>query len=1541
MRTFLETSLNRSKSFLLYGNLEDKYISSDLVIRNFEHYILRLLKSRGYRYVIFYGGSGARGAYCIDGESARFFFSENRHLSKIPVVDGSFDSRSSKTTNNPEAAQLNTEGDPTADLTGSDFADSFKSFDDPDEDGYVPGNLPYSISEEAEAMMNSASADSEQADTAPQEPAVQTGAEQTSAPNRVCYEKKEMSEVHFFEMVHPHLSDRKNKIAVVFYNIQATDLNSPILKDDVTYIMEVDDRKSICLFCVPGSQYNDEKVYEELTRNGLQGKFTLKQGNGRITNPVNCIRICQPDTDEIANLLRYFHILGTASHNKITFDYSRINQLADRILYAVAKRKSVFKEDVGNLKDILETMSDYIDENCKPGAPLSLTLEEIDKIWGITYEKGKALKTLQKRGWENVYEAVCQALKQAQSVFDRNSELTAEKPEIDWGINRFRSVKKNERSNRPGIPNFLIMGPPGVGKSTMARLIGEILQENGILKKGHTHEVGKANLVNSFVAGIPGQTLSQVDAAEEGVLFIDEIHELGVKDGGVNNDGSGKEVVSTLNQAVTDPNRHFCLIGAGYASHMQPLIDLDPGFKDRFDFIIEIESYTPDILYTILMENVHKMGYSIAPDITEEKTVDDTHYIPLMCMLHRLYDERDRETFRNAQVIEKIASYAIAKCHDKKSAAGAVQSKVITEDCFYKAYENKIDGEWFKPGDVQASLDTIMKELDERFVGMQKAKAAVRRIGQKLMDFEANNTPASEMRVKPMLFVGNPGTGKTELAKLLPKLLYRYHVVGTSKPMIVSASTLASTYRGGSTEKTIELIKKAQARKAFLFVDECNTLLETSIDGKGVLQALLDPLTDETKPFVLALALYPSNLEAFYKMDKGLKRRFNVIMLDDYTGDELFEILIRNIKKSNLRTNSDTDNILRQVMNKAYLKRGDDDGNGGFAGNLLEEMDGLRRDRCIRDDIPLDSPESRELLIEDIPENLRKGMVVEEPKNVSERLNRLLDNFSHEVVGMQSVRHELRMIALEVQDALANGKKPSEVKLRSIILVGNPGVGKTKVAKIIPEIYENFGVLNQDEPIVINGAELKSGIAQNGGELSRKIKEAQKTKSMLFVDEAHNLIDGGESIFKLFMEPTTDKENPLFACFALYPKFLDSFLSMDDGSDSRFRIIRLDDYTGDELLDIFRMMISAKNLSADDEVLRILRQHFAKVANGANSTTGNGRYVEKYIEIIDRNRMERCDREGIPFSDGKSRILVAEDIPEEDRRHFIADTGSKVDRLIKMKETIRNERIGFPLMKNILCDKIDDLIYREMYPKRANEKSYEPGHYFFLGKPGTGKTTCAEYIAKYFYDMGIINDPVPKIIKASDLIGTYLGHSEHNTKQQLNRARGKLLMIDEAYALVSDSLSGNEYKDAAVNEIIGVLDDKEFRKNTCVVFAGYADDLRKLYEMNSGFNGRVTEIEFEDYTLDELVTILKSILGSSGIRLNEESELCCREKIAEMMLFDSFANGRTIRRFADLLSNRLHKRCIREHYDEGDRRVTEIQVSDIPDMNELEKLLNL
>ena len=1533
MRTILDENRHKTRTYILYGNVNDLACPADNVLCNMEYYLVKLLKSRGYKHIVFYGGAGNRGIYCRDPESARFFFEEQNKGLELPDMTRALGSEKKKddTASEKKEASLPQPEQPAPSQTssGSQVSDALAGMFD-DDDDYTPGSIsgaspppqPAPQQEQPAAQPQGGANDGEKK------------AESKKSFN-VRYSFRAMELEMFIQFIKP-IMGRNSNIAVIFYNAVTTAITSPALLDNILTAWEQSYRDNCCILTFPESASNEEAVIRLLEeQRGLAAKFVYKEN----LNPMNCIKIGYPGIDEIRNLLRYLSFTGTGSGRRISFRYSQLEAVAERIMYASGKKSAECKTNSElaseKLSEIYQRILDYAERASISGNSFVITPEVIDDIWGVRNEQGQALRELDRPGWEAAYKKVTEVLSAADKYMKKHQpsgKKESSKPDI--GIQRLETSQNNADSTRPPIPNFVLLGNPGTGKTTIARLIGRILHDNGILKVGRVHEVKKENLTNSYVAGIPRQTMEQVNIAEESVLFIDEAHNIAAKDGGVNNAGTGHDVVSTLNGAMTDPNHHFCTVLAGYEKQMEELWDIDPGFKSRFgDNFIVLDDYKPELLEEILISTLTKAGYKIDPELTRERTEAETKYTQLGAMVERLYAERDREKFGNARDIVTLAKYAEGR---------ADINDTVTASSFINGMNGQIQEDYFKPQDVSASLDYIIKEMDDKFVGMGSVKEELRRIGLELESCRQRGIPPERIELQPIVLVGNPGTGKSTVGDILPRLYFHYQLLGTSRRINVNPSELASSYQGGTQEKITAIIQKAQNTKGFIFIDEAHQLADGNY-GRDAIKAFLAPMTDKTKPFMVCFAVYPSLLENFLALDPGLKRRVRIIRIEDYTGEELFEIFRRMAKAKELTLTSDTSRILSQVFDRIYKSRDEQTGNAGRVQNVLKEMCNLQRMRCYKQGIPFNSPESYVLTPEDIPAELKKGISEDSGLSERERCQRIIDEFSKNVIGMENVKKELQALALELQEYSESGRDPDKIVLRPMIFCGTPGVGKTLVSKWIAKLYCSFGLLYDEEPIVLNASNLASSYQGGSQEIiNRNIQEAQKKRACLFIDEAHELLNehfDGRGAFRAFMAPTTDREHPFLPCFAVYPDKLEEFLNIDQGARSRFRIIRIEDYTGEELYSIFELSLNRDQKRVDEDTSKILRKIFKNVYATRNKFTGNGRFVERLYEEMDRNRRERCLRMGLSFNSEESKCFVVTDVPPAFRNNVSLNDDEGVARLERIRAELDSERVGAEGLKRVLYDKIDSLIYNEKYPLR--QKLIEPGHYFFSGPPGTGKTTGTKFFAKYMNELGFVQSPEPIIISASSLVAGYVGQTGIKTRERLESSVGRILMIDEAYALAGNNDNGESFNVQAINEIVNFLDNEVYRKTTSVIFCGYKDDMEKLYKMNEGLRSRINEIEFEPFTVLQSLNVLQSMLSSAKLRLDDSAVNICAGQIGQLTAMHDFANGRTVRRYSELLAKQLEKRCLHADYGQDDPRAYSVLPEDIPDIETVMESLNL
>ncbi|MEW6624720.1 MAG: AAA family ATPase [Bacillota bacterium] len=211
---------------------------------------------------------------------------------------------------------------------------------------------------------------------------------------------------------------------------------------------------------------------------------------------------------------------------------------------------------------------------------------------------------------------------------------------------------------------------------------------------------------------------------------------------------------------------------------------------------------------------------------------------------------------------------------------------------------------------------------------------------------------------------------------------------------------------------------------------------------------------------------------------------------------------------------------------------------------------------------------------------------------------------------------------------------------------------------------------------------------------------------------------------------------------------------------------------------------------------------------------------------------------------------------------------------------------------------------------RAKEKLSNDSlvlHMVFSGNPGTGKTTIARILSKFFRELGILSKGHLVEVERADLVGEYIGHTAHKTKESLQKALGGILFVDEAYSLArgGDKDFGREAIDCLVK---GMEDHKD---NLILILAGYKIEMQKLIRTNPGLRSRFPiHIDFPDYSLDELMDIAKLMLSQREYYLSLEAELKMQNIIKTYVLSGQIqlGNARIIR---NLIEKSIRQQALR------------------------------
>ncbi len=267
-------------------------------------------------------------------------------------------------------------------------------------------------------------------------------------------------------------------------------------------------------------------------------------------------------------------------------------------------------------------------------------------------------------------------LKQALDELDEMVGLSSIKSEIRELVNFLKIQEEREKLDLPKTEVSLHMvfrGNPGTGKTTVARIVGQILGGLGILSKGHSVETDRSGLVAQYAGQTGPRTNKRIDEALDGVLFIDEAYSLAAERG---DDPYGAEAVQVVLKRMEDDRQRLVVIIAGYPEPMSRLLQSNPGLTSRFGRQLDFPDYSAKELGEIFAVMCEKNHY-VLPQLTRAK---------LLLGFQRLLDERN-EHFGNGRVARNVFEAAIRRLANRIAGVRSITRELLTtlepEDIYF------------------------------------------------------------------------------------------------------------------------------------------------------------------------------------------------------------------------------------------------------------------------------------------------------------------------------------------------------------------------------------------------------------------------------------------------------------------------------------------------------------------------------------------------------------------------------------------------------------------------------------------------------------------------------------------------------------------------------------------------------------------------------------------------------------------------------------------------------------------------------------------
>ena len=889
----------------------------------------------------------------------------------------------------------------------------------------------------------------------------------------------------------------------------------------------------------------------------------------------------------VANRFKYTFRLPTPNYNELT-DICKLSLktrygIADFTPEADDQLKRYFKyqikikdETFGNAHLAMKTAEDIFTQFISRGA--QATIVEKGDIKGYVPEERSVediLKDLDKYiGMDEVKAAVREI---AYAV--KNSVERAE-----------RGLGEQEKMSM----HIILTGNPGTGKTTIARKLGEILASIGYLDSGHVVEVDRAKMVSPYQGETPKVVDRLCDKAMGGILFVDEAYTLAPVSQAGDRDNQGAQALEKLMKRMEDDRGKFVVIAAGYRTEMDNLFRINPGFRSRFNYFLNIEDYTPDQLYQIRLVFAKEKKYLFSEQ-AEALTKK---------MITELYKSRDKD-FANGRTMRSLFDQICKKQAQRlqgESISTMSNEELMTiedQDIPYEAPQAVDYSECLKKLDGLVGLGGVKKEISNLAA---------------YLNLQIKRGETNTFQGKHYVFTGNPGTGKTTVARIMADVFKTLGIVSRGQLVEADRAKLVAGYSGQTAIKTNQLVD--QAMGGVLFIDEAYTLKSNDGDSFGAeaIDTLLKRLEDDRGKFICIVAGYTDQMHDFIDTNPGLKSRFTqTIHFDDYTPDELTQIFINLAKGKSFTIDEETEGAIHREFEQLYLRRDKNFGNAREDRRIFDGAVERQSQRLVKlmSDPGFREEDMYKLTKEDLP------MAQSEAARPLEEVLNELDEF----IGMRTVKNSIRRLAVQsmfMKQRAAMGAGKVQQMAMNFILTGNPGTGKTSIARKMGEVLQAMEILPTARVIEASRATL---VGKYMGE-TPKIVNNMCDKAMggiLFIDEAYTLSDGGDQYGKeaidTLMKRMEDDRGKFVVIAAGYKDKMEEFLMMNPGLASRFtHKLHIDDYNEDELLAIFKHMAQKDqyNLSPTAE-FKALDTIYKMVLN-KDESWGNAREMRNLLD---------------------------------------------------------------------------------------------------------------------------------------------------------------------------------------------------------------------------------------------------------------------------------------------------------------------------------------